>query len=87
MCYTRHQPEDGLIYSKPTIDILRNALGPQVLELISTAWTPESGVTNLETAQIPANVGSKDTSGQLQVRASKSSFSRTELKIINITAS
>ncbi|CAM9507074.1 unnamed protein product [Ascophyllum nodosum] len=72
------QQEDGLIYSKLTTDILRNALGPQVLKTISTAWAPEVGVTNLDTAQTLANgaeakatlrelVGSKDTSGKLQV--------------------
>lgn len=66
------------MHSKLTKDILRKALGSQVMKSIATMRTSPLGVSNLETAvnitvgarvALRELVGTEDTGGRLQVVA------------------
>lgn len=67
------------MHSKLTKDIMRKALGSQVMKSIATTRTSALGVSNLDTAvnisvgarvALRELVGTEDTGGKLQVVAS-----------------
>ena len=96
ICNFRQQSGAGLVFSKLTVDILRNALGSQVLDWIATQRTLKGGIPNLEAAQVEKGiktaapqelVGAKDTNARLKVGASEPSVSRVPHEFIDVTAS
>ena len=97
ICNFQQQSGAGLVFSKLTVDILRNALGSQVLDLIATERKLKGGIPNFEAAQVEEGietaapqkllVGAKDTNERLKVGASEPSVSRVPHEFIDVTAS
>ena len=88
----RQQSGAGFIFSKLTVDILRNALGSEVLDLIATERTPEGGISTAQVAEgtkaaALQAMGAKDIGEELKVGTSVPSLSQVPRELIEVTSS